>query len=216
MKKGVYATGAILAMTVLLVAVSGNAQTDDDQVYKGQEGMPGPQVIEKIEQQDESESASKGWKNKPYRKRRRMRGYGMEPGMMRGYGYGMGPGMMGGYGMGPGMMMHSYGMGPGMMNYGMHPGMMKRGYGMGPGMMGFGGYRSGWGGCGAYSGGDGYSAEQREKFLNDTTELRRKMHVLMFDYGEAQRDPETDSEVLRNMEKEMSELRQEIIVKSSQ
>jgi hypothetical protein len=93
----------------------------------------------------------------------------MTPGMMGRYGYGMGPGMMGGYGMGPGMMG----------NYG---------YGMGPGMMGY------------------YSPEQYEKhfkehqeFLNDTHDLRKKLHTLKFDFVEAQRNPDTKREDLEKM-----------------
>jgi hypothetical protein len=136
----------------------------------------------------------------------------MNPGMMGGYGgYGMGPGMMGGYGMGPGMMggyggygmgpgmMGGYGMGPGMMGgygHGMHHNMMGGGcYGMGPGMMGY------------------YSPEQYEKqfknqqeFLNDTKELRKKMHALKFDYAEALRNPETDKKDLERINAEMESI----------
>ena len=72
----------------------------------------------------------------------------------------MNPGTMGGHG------------------YGMHPGMM-RGYGMGPGMRGY------------------YSPEQYEKqfkehqdFLDETRELRKKLHTLKFDFAEARRNPD--------------------------
>jgi len=125
-------------------------------------------------------------------------GYGMGPGMMGGYGYGMGPGMMGGYGgygMGPGMM-GGHGMGPGMMGYGMHHGMMgSYGCGMGPGMMGY------------------FSPEQYENqfkqnqdFLNETKELRKKMHALKFDYAEALRNPETDKKDLERINAEMESI----------
>lgn len=146
-------------------------------------------------------------------------GYGMGPGMMGGYGgYGMGPQMMGGYGMGP-QMMGGYGMGPQMMGgygYGMGHHMM-RGYGMGPQMMG--GYGMGhhmMGGYGMHSpycGGQGpyfKSQEEYTRFLDETQNTRRKMHNLMFDYGEAQRRQEPDREKLQAMEKEMNELRNEI------
>ena len=135
----------------------------------------------------------------------------MNPGMMGGYGHGMGPGMMGGYG--------GYGMGPGMMGgygYGMGHNMM-RGYGMGPQMMG--GYgmghhmMRGYGMHSPYCGGKGpyfKSQEEYTRFLDETKNTRRKMHNLMFDYGEAQRRPEPDREKLQAMEKEMNELRNEI------
>jgi hypothetical protein len=109
--------------------------------------------------------------------------------MMGGYGYGMGPGMMGGYGMGSGMM-GGYGMGPGMMGgCGMGSGMMSgMGYGMmGPGMM--------------YS----YGPEFK-KYLDETKDLRKSLHMKMFDYMEALRDPETTREAITTLRKEMSDL----------
>jgi len=116
-------------------------------------------------------------------------------------GYGMGPGMMGGYGMGPGMM-GGYGMGPGMMGgYGMGPGMMG-GYGMGPCMMGR--Y--------SYQGDSGYKdyAEKYQKFLNDTTQLRRELHDKQFDYFEAMRNPEANHEKITKLENEIHDLQKEI------
>jgi hypothetical protein len=106
----------------------------------------------------------------------------------------MNPGMMGGYG--------GYGMGPGMMGgYGMGPQMMG-GCGMAPGMMGY------------------YSPEQYEKqykefqgFLDDTRELRKKMHSLKFDFAEAQRDPATKSEDLEKMNTEMESIWKQIYEK---
>jgi hypothetical protein len=101
---------------------------------------------------------------------------------MMGYGYGMGPGMMGGYGMGPGMM--GYGRG-------MHPGMM--------------------GGCGGwYPGATGEYAEKFNKALDETQELRRKMHSLQFEYGEALRNPDISAEKKEEMAEELYELREEI------
>ncbi len=119
--------------------------------------------------------------------------YQMNPNMMGGYGYGMGPQMMGGYG---------YGMGPQMMGgYGMGPQMMGGyGYGMGPQMMGS---------CGLHQPYYG-STEDYTKFLDDTKDQRRKMHALMFEYGETARSPNPDKEKLQKMEKEMNELRTEI------
>jgi hypothetical protein len=114
--------------------------------------------------------------------------YGYGCGMM---GYGMGPGMMG-YGYGPGMM-GGYGMG-----YGMGPGMMGgygMGYGMGPGMM----YPS--------------SPEMR-KFLDETREKRKEIHLKMFDYMEALRNPDTSYETIRKLQKEMGELSTELLKKA--
>ena len=113
------------------------------------------------------------------------------------------PGMMGGYGMGPGMM-DGYGMGPGMM----------RGYGMGPGMMR--GYGN-WGrpGCNCYGhygrGRHGFvSPEKYRKFMDETRDLRKKLHDLRFDYREMARDPKADQEKLAKLEKEMDDLQRQI------
>lgn len=126
--------------------------------------------------------------------------YHMNPGMMGGYGYGMGPQMMGGYG---------YGMGPQMMGgygYGMHPNMMG-----GWGHHGMHQMMGGWGmpPCTGLQG-PYKTNEEYTKFLDDTREDRRKLHSLMFDYGEAMRSPEPDREQLQDMEKEIFELRNKI------
>jgi hypothetical protein len=140
--------------------------------------------------------------------------YQMNPAMMGGYG--IHPNMMGGYGMHPNMM-GGYGMHPNMMGgYGMHPNMMG-GYGMHPNMMG------GWGHHGMHQMMGGYGMppctglqgpyktnEEYTKFLDDTREERRKLHSLMFDYGESMRSPEPDKEKLQEMEKEIFELRDKI------
>jgi len=97
----------------------------------------------------------------------------------------MNPGMMGGYG------------------YGMNPQMMGGyGQGMGPNMMGY------------------YSPEQYEKqykefqgFLNDTRELRKKLHTLKFDFAEAQRNSDTKSEDLEKMNSEMEGIWKQIFEK---
>jgi polyhydroxyalkanoate synthesis regulator phasin len=68
------------------------------------------------------------------------------------------------------------------------------GYGMGPGMM-----HGGW----------GYD-EETKKFLDETKELRRKIHMKMFDYMEAARDPETAREELKKLRKELRELKKEL------
>jgi len=122
--------------------------------------------------------------------------YGMHPNMIGyggGYGYPMGQHMMGGYGMHPGMM-GGYG----------YPPMMGPGWGHNP-MHHMGGWNP------PCTQGPKYgSAEDHTKFMDDTREDRRKLHNLMFDYGEAQRSPEPDREKLQAMQKEIFELREKI------
>jgi len=157
----------------------------------------------------------------------------MNPGMMNGYGYdyGMGSSMMGGYGMMPSMM--GYGMGPSMMSgYGMMPSMM--GYGMGPSMMG--GYgmipnMMGYGMGPAMMGRYGYGIDPRmmspeteklykenikknNRFLDETKELRKKLHTLKFEYQEALRSTPEPNEKLNKMRSEMFDLQQKIYNKS--
>jgi len=109
----------------------------------------------------------------------------------------MGPGMMGGM-MGPGMM------GPGMMwqmgDYDMMgQGMMGR---MG-GMMGPGGY-----------GMKGTDPEVYQKYLNDTSELRRKLHDKKFEYFEAVRNPDIKRDTVMKLEKEILDLKWELYEKA--
>jgi hypothetical protein len=136
-----------------------------------------------------------------------MMGYGTYPGMMGGYGmqqpvmgYGMGPmypGMMG-YGTAPGMM-GGYGTYQPMMGYGM-------GYGMHPGMMS--------GGMSHMYPGAGGNVDQQREFLKETSQLRKKLHDLMFDYMEAQWNPETKPEQLEKLGSETQKLQQELHEKS--
>jgi hypothetical protein len=138
----------------------------------------------------------------------------MYPGMMEGYGYGMGPGMMGGYGMGPGMM-GGYGWG-----CGMGPGMMGGyGYGMGLGRMGR--HRMHMpGACYGYGygmGEEGFeSPEKYQKFMDETKDLRKKLHDLRFDYREKMRNPKTTMKDKMEMEKEMFDLMQKIQEKAGE
>jgi hypothetical protein len=122
-----------------------------------------------------------------------MGNYGMGPGMMGGHGYGMGPNRMGKYGMGPGMMGgYGYGMGPNMMgNYGMGPGMMG-GYGYAPNQPGY------------------DSQDKYRKFLDDTMELRKKLHDLNFEYSELLRDTKTTTEARKQLEKKIFDLQRKI------
>ena len=178
-----------ILLTVLALALSGS--------YAGAQMMGGgPGMMQGYGAQQPSEPPPQ--QNYPY--------------MMGGYGYGMGPGMMGGYGMGPGMMGgYGYGMGPGMMG--------GYGYGMGPGMMG------GYGPCpqgNCYGYGQrpwqpGFSSpEKYQKFLDETKELRKKLHDLQFQYGEMLRDPKTTMDDKFKMEKEIFDLQQKIQEKAAQ
>lgn len=99
--------------------------------------------------------------------------------------YGM---MGGGYGMGPGMMDGGYGMG----NH-----QMMRGYGWGPNSSRF------------------NSPEQFDKFLNDTKDLRKKLHDMKFEYMEKMRDPQTTVGDLKKMQQEMYSLRKQIQEKAA-
>lgn len=120
----------------------------------------------------------------------RMRGRGMMGRGMMGYGgYGMmGAGMMG-YGGQCGMM------GPGMMGYGGHMGAM-----MGPGMMG----RGMW----------GYDQEEYEKYMDDTVDLRKKLHDKRFEFFETIRKRDVKRKTIMNLEKEMRDLQWQIYEKS--
>ena len=91
----------------------------------------------------------------------------------------------------PGMMMEPPGGGPAQQN---QPAM-------GPMMMG---------GPGMMMGPGGYDSERYEKAMEETRELRKKMHDMKFEYFEAMRNPKTSREDLHKKQKEMWELRQKI------
>lgn len=76
------------------------------------------------------------------------------------------------------------------------------GHMMGPG---YGDHMMGWGN-------QGYGADR--KFLDETADLRKDLHDKRFEYVEAQRDPETNTETLTKLEKEIRELQQQIHEKS--
>ncbi len=132
-----------------------------------------------------------------------MEGQGMQQGQGMMMGRGMGQGMMGG-GMGQGMM--GRGMGPGMMGRGMmmqgHMGCMNMmGRGMGMGMMG-----------GGMMG--NMTADNQKEFMDDTTEMRKKMHMMRFEYMEAMRNPKTTLEDIGNMEQDMLDIRKDMMKKA--
>jgi len=130
-----------------------------------------------------------------------------QPYGMMGYGgYGMmgagGCGMMGGHGMGPGMMgQGGYGMGSGMMG---HHQMM---HGSAAGMMG---------GCGMGSGMmRGFDTKEYDKFMNDTKDLRKKLHDKKFEYIETMRQPDTTRKTMLLLQEEMYDLQKQIYEKST-
>jgi len=82
------------------------------------------------------------------------------------------------------------------------------------GMMGQGGHMMGPGGhmgCGEHMMGGGMlgygSEEEQQKFLNDTTDLRRAMHNKKFEYSEALRNPDIKRATLLKLKKEMLEIK---------
>ena len=104
-----------------------------------------------------------------------------------------------------GAMMNGQMMGPGMMNgqmMGMHHGK---------GMMGM--------GCNGMMGGgmmmQKMSPEQRQQFMDQTTDLRKQMMEKRFSYMEAMRNPATTPQELAKIEKEMLELRTKMMDKMS-
>ena len=81
------------------------------------------------------------------------------------------------------------------------------------GMMGQGGHmidQGGHRGCGEHMMGGmmGYGSEEdQQKFLDDTTDLRREMHNKKFEISEALRSPDTDRAILLKLKKEMLEIK---------
>jgi len=155
---------------------------------------PGPNMMQQQQQQIMQQRQQQAAAQQQYPP------YGMHPNMMGyggGYGYPMGQHMMGGYGMHNRAMMGGYG-------YGMMPFMMGPGWGHNP-MHHMGGWVPP-----CTQGPQNKSAEEYTKFMDNTRDDRRKLHNLMFDYGEAMRSPEPDNEKLQAMQKEIFDLREKI------
>ncbi len=186
MKKTVIGVGLSL---VLLAAPASGQMTDDNHMMEGQQYRQGA-----------GQAA-------PYMNPSMMYGCGMMPGMM---GRGAGSCLMDGYGMGqPGM---GHGMMGNMMGYGMgrHQSMMG-GYGMMPHMMD--GYGYGQGRRMMDPETEKQHKEMVEKnnrFLDETSELRKKLHTLKFEYHEALRSTPEPDEKLDEMRREMFDLQQKI------
>jgi len=112
-------------------------------------------------------------------------------------------GMMGGKGM---MMQGQNGMGmmggKGMMMQGKMGCMKMMGHGMmGGGMMGGGMMKN-------------MSAENQQKFLDTTKEMRKEMNNMRFEHMEAMRSPKTTLEDLSTMEQKMLDFRKEMMKKA--
>ncbi len=110
--------------------------------------------------------------------------------------------------------------GGGMMGGGMQGGMMggeMKGMGMhGQGMMG--GKQGNWGGmgCNGMMGGammNQMTPDQQQSFMSRTTDLRKEMMALRFDYQEVMRNPDADPKDLAEIEKQMLELRTKMMGK---
>ncbi len=93
-------------------------------------------------------------------------------------------------------------------------GDMTEGRMMSGGMMGG---QSTWGmGCNGMMGGammSQMSPGQQQEFMNQTVDLRKKMMEKRFSYMEAMRNPETTPQDLAKIEKEMLQLRTEMMDK---
>ncbi len=109
-----------------------------------------------------------------------------------------------------GAMMNGQMMGPGMMNGHMKGPDMMNGHMKGPGMMGM--------GCNGMMGGGmmmQMTPQQRQQFMDQTTDLRRQMMEKRFSYMEAMRNPATTPKDLAKIEKGMLELRAKMMDKMS-
>lgn len=120
--------------------------------------------------------------------------------------HGKGQGMMGGgmmQGQGGMGMMRGKGMmgGKGMMQQGGMGCMKMMGEGMGMGMMGGGMMQH-------------MSAENQEKFMDATKDMRKEMHMKRFEHMEAMRNPKTTLEELSTMEQKMLDSRKEMMKKA--
>jgi mono/diheme cytochrome c family protein len=91
-------------------------------------------------------------------------------------------------------------------------GKLGSGYGMGRGMMG--GYGMGRGMMDRGMMGGYYQSEECQKFLDDTTSLRKELYDKRFEYSEAYRNPKTTPEMIVKLEREVLELQKKIFVKA--
>ena len=102
---------------------------------------------------------------------------------------------------GMGMMGGNMMRGQGMMMQGRMGCMEMMGQGIGSGMMGGGMMKN-------------MSAENQQKFMDATKELRKKMHMLHFEHMEAMRNPKATLEDLADLEQKMFDIRKEMMQKA--
>lgn len=182
---GLFVTAPVIAQTMMESGEMGSGMMNEQQ-----QRMPEPdqEYLKHMQEKIQANMMNSGYGM--------MGGYGNMP--MMGWGYGTPPCTTGG---GYNMMNRS-GMMPMMMGgYGMMP--MMGGYGMmsGPGHMG---------GPGMMWGQNADDLKKYETFARETHDLRKKLHDLMFEYGEARWNPATTIGNLNKMAEEMNKLRQEI------
>ncbi len=82
--------------------------------------------------------------------------------------------------------------------------MMGSGYGGQMMEQGYGGHMRGW------TGSVNAPTQTDQKFLDETSALRKNLHDKRFDYFEAQRNPETKVEAIATLEKEIFALQDQI------
>ncbi len=91
--------------------------------------------------------------------------------------------------------------------------MMGGGYGMmGPQMMGGNFGNGGNGACAGpgWNGNTTWDNEKQQKFLKDTTGLRKEMNEKRFEYWEARRNSETTKDEFTKLEKDMTDIHTKI------
>ncbi len=106
-------------------------------------------------------------------------------------------------GWGGGHMMGS-GYGGQMMGQGYGGQMMGQGYGGQMMGQGYGGHMRGWTGSG------NAATQTDQKFLDETSALRKDIHNKRFEYFEAQRNPDTTVDTIATLEKEIYALQDQI------
>jgi len=88
--------------------------------------------------------------------------------------------------------------------------MMGQGYGGHMMGQGYGGHMMGQGYGGHMMAREGAGSEENQKFLDETSELRKELHNKRFEYMEMNRNPDTSVETSSKLEKEIFELEDKI------
>lgn len=130
-------------------------------------------------------------------------------GLTAGFAHAHGNGWGGNQNRGPGKMGGGYGgymTGPGRMGGGYQGNMMGPGMGA-PDMMGD---RYGDCPCSQWFGQDYQRNDQYQKFMEETRNLRRKLNEKQFEYKELRRNPNSKTEQISSLEKEIIELQRQL------